>query len=55
VQAALDVLGVAHPGRFTTAHIYRLFPRCGERNLVKHAVFECLVCGGEMPLSWNFT
>jgi hypothetical protein len=55
VRAALDRLGVAHPGRFTTEHIYRLCPGCGERNLVKDAVFERLVCGGELPLCWNFT
>jgi hypothetical protein len=55
VEEALDRLGVLHPGRFTTEHIYRLCPQCGGRNLVKDEVFECLVCGSELPQGWNFT
>ncbi len=54
VGDALDRLGVVHPGRFTTEVIFRLCPRCGERNVVKDGWFACQVCGGELPRMWNF-
>jgi hypothetical protein len=54
VEEAPDRVGVPHPGRFTTEHIYRRCPKCGERNLVKDEVFECVVCGTELPQGWNF-
>jgi hypothetical protein len=34
-------------GRFTTEVIFRLCPRCGERNVVKDGWFAYQVCGGE--------
>ncbi len=54
VAAALDAAGVAHPGRFTYEATFRRCPACGERNLVKDAWFECAVCGGPLPQTWNF-
>ena len=54
VGAALDRIGVRHPGRFTSPYLFRRCPQCGGRNLVKDEVFECLVCGGELPREWNF-
>jgi hypothetical protein len=35
VAAALNRIGVAHPGRFTTEVVFRRCERCGERNVVK--------------------
>src|SRR4051812_42050641 len=54
VAAALDRLGVEHPGEFTARVVFRRCPSCGERNLVKDGVFECQVCGSELPREWNF-
>lgn len=54
VAKALDGLGIPHPGRFTTACIFRRCPACGERNLVKDDAFECQLCGSELPREWNF-
>src|SRR5262245_42017436 len=41
VSAALDRVGVPHPGRFTLEVIFRRCPRCGERNVVKDGWFVC--------------
>lgn len=54
VAAALDALGVAHPGGFTFAAIFRRCPKCGERNLVKDEWFVCALCDAELPREWNF-
>lgn len=54
VAAALDRLGVAHPGRFTTAVTFRRCEACGQRNLVKDGWFVCAVCGADLAAAWNF-
>jgi len=54
VSAALDLLGVRHPGRFTSEVTFRLCTACGERNVVKDGWFVCGVCGADLPLAWNF-
>jgi hypothetical protein len=54
VARALDVIGVEHPGRFTTEILFRLCTHCGERNVVKDDWFVCEVCGGDLPEFWNF-
>jgi hypothetical protein len=54
VAAALDTLGVRHPGRFTLAVVFRRCPACGERNVVKDGWFACGVCGADLPAEWNF-
>jgi hypothetical protein len=54
VQEALDRLGVGHPGAFTMAVVFRLCPRCEQRNVVKDGWFVCQVCGGDLPEVWNF-
>jgi hypothetical protein len=54
VAAALGRLGVPHPGRFTTAVVFRRCETCGERNVVKDGWFVCGVCGSELPPQWNF-
>lgn len=54
VAAALDRLGLPHPGRFTQAVIFRRCPACGQRNLVKDSWFFCGMCGADLPVAWNF-
>jgi hypothetical protein len=54
VAAALDRIGVPHPGRFTDEFTFRRCPRCGERNLVRDGDFGCAICGADLPLTWNF-
>lgn len=54
VAAALDRIGVAHPGRFTVEVVFRRCEGCGERNVVRDGWFVCGVCGAELPAEWNF-
>jgi len=54
VAAALDRIGVPHPGRFTDEFIFRRCPKCGERNIVKDGDFTCAICDAELPPAWNF-
>jgi hypothetical protein len=54
VAAALDRVGLAHPGRFTAEVVFRRCEKCGERNVVKDGWFVCEVCGSDLPRCWNF-
>jgi hypothetical protein len=54
VGAALDRLGIAHPGRLTHEVIFRRCPACSERNIVKDGWFVCGICGAYLPSEWNF-
>ncbi len=54
VARALDRLGLAHPGGFTTAIVFRSCPDCGERNIVRDGDFICALCDAELPQRWNF-
>lgn len=54
VAAALDRIGITHPGRFTTEVVFRRCEACGERNVVKDGWFVCTVCGTDLPERWNF-
>ena len=54
VATALDQIGLAHPGRFTTEMVFRRCEACGERNIVKDGWFACGVCGADLPAEWNF-
>jgi hypothetical protein len=54
VQRALNALGVAHPGDFTTAFDFRRCPPCGQINLIKDGVLRCDACDAELPAAWNF-
>lgn len=54
VEEAFDALGIIHPGRFTQTILFRLCPRCKERSIVKDDWYVCELCGGELPMTWNF-
>jgi hypothetical protein len=54
VAAALDCIGVRHPGRFTQAIVFRRCPACGERNVVKDGWLVCGLCGADLPAAWKF-
>ena len=54
VAAALDRADIPHSGRFTSAFEFRRCPACGERNVIKDAVFTCAVCDEDLPTEWNF-
>ncbi|MFB4282460.1 MULTISPECIES: hypothetical protein [unclassified Nonomuraea] len=53
VEAALERIGVGHPGGFTHEVVFRRCPGCREINLVKEEDFVCAFCGGELPAAWN--
>jgi hypothetical protein len=54
VAAALNRLGIPHPGRFTQEVVFRRCSACGERNVVKDGWFICGSCGADLPADWNF-
>jgi hypothetical protein len=54
VGAALDRVGLEHPGDFTTKIVFRRCPSCGERNIVRDSDFTCALCDGALPTYWNF-
>jgi hypothetical protein len=54
VAAALERLGIRHPGRFTQEVQFRLCPACAQRNVVKDGWFVCGSCGADLPAEWNF-
>jgi len=54
VAAALDRIGIPHPGRFTQEVVLRRCLTCGQRNIVKDGWFVCEVCGADLPAAWNF-
>jgi hypothetical protein len=54
VAAAFGRAGLAHPGHFTDALLFRRCPGCGERNVVKDGHFYCALCDAALPAHWNF-
>ncbi len=54
LAAALDRIGVPHPGRFTMEVVFRRCEKCGGRNIVKDGWFVCEVCGADLPAVWNY-
>lgn len=54
VAAALDRIGLPHPGGFTHAVVFRRCPACGERSIMKDGWFVCALCGADLPAAWNF-
>lgn len=53
VAAALDRIGVGHPGGFTHPIVFRACPSCGQINVVREDVLICAVCGDDLPETWN--
>lgn len=50
---ALDALGVRRPDGWTHEFIFRRCPACSQLAIVKELVFECCVCGSELPRERN--
>ena len=53
VAAALAAAGLAAPAGLALACVFRRCLGCGMRNLVKDGVFECGVCGRDLPAEYN--
>ena len=53
VEAALDLLPVAHPGAFTHTFDFRRCTTCDTINIIKDGVFLCS-CGAPLSPRWNF-
>ncbi|GAA1574266.1 hypothetical protein GCM10009678_66220 [Actinomadura kijaniata] len=49
VAAALEAAGLAHPGGFTAAYVFRRCGACGQLNIVKDHHYFCAVCDGPLP------
>jgi hypothetical protein len=54
VAAALERIGLRHPGGFTQSFVFRQCPACGQRNVVKDGWFLCAACAAPLPEAWNF-
>jgi len=54
VENALNRIGLNHPGRFTNAVVFRLCPKCNQRNIVKDSWYYCQLCDAKLPQTWNF-
>ena len=54
VAAALERTPAAYPDGFGTRVVFRLCPKCNERNIVKDGWFVCDLCGADLPADWNF-
>jgi len=54
VVQTLDYLRVPRPEAWTHAFAFRRCPSCRAINVIKDAVFECDVCGADLPEIWNF-
>ncbi|MCH8924343.1 MAG: hypothetical protein IIA67_14485 [Planctomycetes bacterium] len=54
VADALDRIPVDRPDDFTLCIVFRLCPKCNERNIVKDGWFVCDLCGADLPAEWNF-
>ena len=54
VAKTLDQLQLKRPNDFTTSIIFRLCPKCNQRNIVKDSWYQCDTCNSELPEQWNF-
>ena len=54
VADALDRIPVDRPDDFALCVVFRLCPKCNERNIVKDGLFVCDLCGADLPADWNF-
>ena len=55
VAAALDRVGLAHPGDFTHKIVFRRCPACGQLNIVRDGHFACSVCDSALPAHRNIS
>ncbi|MFJ8011514.1 hypothetical protein [Streptomyces sp. NPDC096339] len=53
VAEALDAAGIARPGGFTHAVVFRRCPGCGEVGIVRDEDYFCVFCGAQLPEEWN--
>lgn len=53
-KEALNRIGIDYPDGFTKSVVFRLCPKCKERNVVKDDWFSCDLCGSDLPTNWNF-
>lgn len=53
VAQALERAGLAHPGRFTHAVIFRRCEECRELNIVRDGEYFCVFCEAALPVEWN--
>ena len=53
VAAALAAAGLSGLDRFSPSCVIRRCVLCDQKNLVKDGLFECQVCGKELPATYN--
>lgn len=53
VAAALDRLGLPHPGGFTQAVVFRRCTGCGQCGIVREGHYVCVFCNADLPERWN--
>ncbi|WP_244179110.1 hypothetical protein [Streptomyces rubellomurinus] len=53
VAAALDRLGLPHPGGFTEELVFRRCPACAQCGIVREGHHVCVFCDADLPARWN--
>lgn len=53
VAAALDRIGLPHPGGFTDALVFRRCTGCGRCGIVRDGHRVCVFCDADLPADWN--
>ncbi|MFH8382460.1 hypothetical protein ACH4E7_16155 [Kitasatospora sp. NPDC018058] len=53
VAAALDRVGLPHPGGFTHAVVFRRCPECGRCGIVREEHYVCVFCDADLPGQCN--
>ncbi|CAM3536056.1 hypothetical protein [Stackebrandtia soli] len=53
VARALDDVGLGRPSAFTQEVVFRRCLGCQERNIVREDDFVCVLCGRDLPETWN--
>jgi hypothetical protein len=53
VAVALDQVGIAHPGGYTSAFEFRRCDECRQLNVVKDGWLRCDACDAQLPERWN--
>ncbi|MGA5816773.1 hypothetical protein ACPC54_02745 [Kitasatospora sp. NPDC094028] len=53
VAAALDRIGLPHPGGFTEELVFRRCPACARCGIVRDGHHVCVFCDADLPAHWN--
>jgi hypothetical protein len=53
VARALEAAGIEPPAGYAPGFEFRRCERCSAINLIKDQLYECSICGADLPALWN--